>query len=130
MHKLCKHVYIAGPKKHQVCDRFIRKSPTDYCWQHNPQHAEKELSEKELEVMGVSPEKESQPIIVLEKEPPKKEPEPVVIAPKKKETQKKVSTPKVAVLKNETPKEPAPKVTVLKVDWSSDSSDFSISSDY
>lgn len=38
MSKNCQHVYIAGPKKGNTCNRFIRKSTTqleaNLCYQH------------------------------------------------------------------------------------------------
>ena len=45
---ICKHIYVAGKKRGQACDRFVRGKGSELCYQHK-NGVKSELKEPEVE---------------------------------------------------------------------------------
>ncbi len=128
MSNKCIHQYVAGPKKSELCGRFIRGKGTDLCYQHQKKEDIKPKDEVKEPIKEVEKVKEIEEVNI--KRTPK-------VLPKlfKKKAVKLVSS------SSESAEEPIRKklpikelkkddsVEELRCSLSSDGSSFSISSD-
>ncbi len=84
--KFCTYKFVAGTKKGQTCNTFLRGSGHVFCYKHRKQEPNQKLEEL--------PEMESKPVLKMDPKSPTKE--KIIPAEKSEESSEKESKPKKA----------------------------------